>query len=193
MYTGKRTFDILVASFALILAAPCIMLASILIFILSGSYPFFRQKRPGHLGIPFTLYKLKTLFKEDEVANFRFLRCFGRLLRTFSIDELPQLFNVLKGEMSIVGPRPLLMEYLPLYNLYQQQRHNVKPGITGWAQINGRNTIDWKKRFTYDIWYIQNQSFILDLKILVKTLFKIFRIRDVKPNGLNQQEKFKGN
>ena len=117
----------------------------------------------------------------------------GQVIRALSIDELPQLYNVLKGEMSIVGPRPLLREYLKLYNEEQKQRHLTKPGITGWAQVNGRNALDWRKRFKFDVWYVNNQSMTLDIKILVFTIKKAFRFKEVKPEGLKDDEKFKGN
>lgn len=133
------------------------------------------------------------MFKRGESKNYLVLNRIGKLLRTFSVDELPQFLNVLKGDMSVVGPRPLLMEYLPLYDNFQRQRHDVKPGITGWAQVNGRNGIDWKKRFEYDVCYTQRQSLKLDLFILAKTILRIIKPKHVKPEGLSDQEKFTGN
>lgn len=129
----------------------------------------------------------------EKGMRYIILNRLGKILRTFSLDEMPQLFNVLKGEMSVVGPRPLLSEYLPLYNKFQLQRHKVKPGITGWAQINGRNALDWKKRFELDVWYVQHQSLKLDLLIIMKTIQALFNPKNVRPEGLSEEEKFKGN
>jgi lipopolysaccharide/colanic/teichoic acid biosynthesis glycosyltransferase len=168
------------------------MFAGLFLSFLSTSSPFFTQERPGYLGKPFKLYKLRTMYGKEGVKNL-ILNRVGRVLRTYSIDELPQLFNVFKGDMSIVGPRPLLSEYLPLYNKFQLQRHKVKPGITGWAQINGRNALDWKKRFEFDVWYAQHQSLKLDLLIIRKTIQALFSPKDVRPEGLSEEEKFKGN
>ncbi|MEK6480213.1 sugar transferase [Catalinimonas sp. 4WD22] len=185
--------DIIISIPTVIIAAPIVLFAAFLISLLSGSYPFFLQERPGYLGKPFTLYKLRTMFKKGEFRNYRILNNIGKLLRTFSIDELPQFLNVLKGDMSVVGPRPLLIGYLPLYNPFQRQRHNVKPGITGWAQINGRNGLIWQKRFELDVWYTKNHSLTLDFYIIVKTIMELLRPKNVKPSGLKDHEKFKGN
>jgi len=166
--------------------------AALLLLLLSGSFPFFLQERPGLHGRPFHLIKLKTIHAYP-VAKTQLLKKYCLLLRNYSIDELPQLYNVLKGEMSMVGPRPLLMEYLPLYNEFQIRRHEVKPGITGWAQINGRNMIGWDRRFALDVWYVQHASLKLDLRILNKTFWTMFAPKNVKPEGLSDEEKFRGN
>ncbi len=192
LHTGKRLLDIMVSLSALLLVVPCIFITGIILGLFSSSSPFFFQKRPGYKGKPFVLYKLKTMYGGEGSRN-QWLNIFGKWLRTYSIDEFPQLFNVLKGDMSIVGPRPLLLEYLPLYNEFQLQRHKVKPGITGWAQINGRNELAWEKRFELDIWYVRHQSLRLDLLIMQKTILKLLRPKDVKPEGLTEDEKFKGN
>lgn len=152
----------------------------------------FCQQRPGLYGKPFILYKFRTMLNGDGQSDEQRLTPLGRFLRKYSLDEFPQLLNVLKGDMSLVGPRPLLMEYLSLYSEEQYIRHHVKPGITGWAQVNGRNAISWEEKFLLDVWYVKNQSFFLDMKILAKTLIKV-----VKKEGINQQdhatmEKFQG-
>ncbi|WPP52307.1 sugar transferase [Catalinimonas niigatensis] len=192
MYTGKRILDITISLAALLIAIPCLLLAGVFLMLFSTSSPIYTQKRPGYMGKTFTLYKLRTMYDKRGVRNLM-LNSFGKLLRTYSIDELPQLFNVLKGNMSIVGPRPLLLEYLPLYNEIQLQRHEVKPGITGWAQINGRNKLEWGKRFELDIWYVHNQSLKLDILIISKTIQRLLAPKDVKPDGLKEEKKFKGN
>lgn len=192
MYTGKRILDITISLTALLFSAPYLLLVGLFLTLLSTSSPLFIQERPGYLGKPFKLYKLKTMYVNKGIKN-QILNSLGRMLRTCSIDELPQLYNVLKGDMSIVGPRPLLLEYLPLYNKFQLKRHEVKPGITGCAQINGRNSLDWEKRFKLDVWYVQNQSVKLDLIIMLKTMLSLLNPKDVKPEGLSEKEKFKGN
>lgn len=192
MYTGKRTLDVAIAMIGLIIAMPCLLLSSFFLAFLSKSSPLFIQKRPGYLGKPFSLYKLRTMYDKKKGAH-QILNRMGKWLRTYSMDELPQFFNVLRGDMSIVGPRPLLLEYLPLYNKIQFERHTVKPGMTGWAQINGRNQLCWEKRFELDRWYVQNQSLKLDLLIIKKTIQRLLQPLDVKPEGLSEEEKFKGN
>ncbi|MGE7860165.1 sugar transferase [Bacillus mobilis] len=182
----KRLFDLLVSlSFLLILSLP-ISIVAILVRIKLGSPIIFKQQRPGLYGKAFYLYKFRTMtdardsngvLLPDQVR----LTSFGKLLRKYSLDELPQLINVVKGNLSLVGPRPLLMEYLPLYSKEQVKRHHVKPGITGWAQVNGRNAITWEKKFALDVWYVNNQSFLLDMKILFLTIIKVF-----KSEGINQ-------
>ena len=190
MYLGKRLVDFCISLIISPLALLLVLLFGFLLFLLSGKSPIFLQKRPGHNEELFVMYKLRTLFPDQDKAK----PCnqLGKLLRNFSIDELPQLVNVMKGEMSIVGPRPLLPEYLSLYNEKQRKRHSVLPGITGWAQINGRNQLDWPERFDLDLWYIKHQSLRLDLKIIMSSLIKIFRFADVKAEGLSEVEKFKG-
>lgn len=181
----------------LVLLFPLIVILSLAIRLKLGSPVLFRQPRPGRYGLPFEMIKFRTM-KNDYDKNGELLpdalrlTKFGRFLRASSLDELPELWNVLKGEMSLVGPRPLLMEYLPLYNERQARRHDVRPGITGWAQINGRNAISWEEKFELDVWYVENQTLLLDCKILFLTLKKVL-VRD----GINEQgqatvKKFKG-
>jgi lipopolysaccharide/colanic/teichoic acid biosynthesis glycosyltransferase len=175
----KRLFDIVVASIILLVFFPVFVFLAILIKIKLGSPVLFCQTRPGLNGIPFKIFKFRTMRDVADsdgklLSDKSRLTPFGQMLRATSLDEQPELWNVLKGEMSLVGPRPLLMEYLPLYNKEQNCRHEVRPGITGWAQINGRNAISWEEKFKLDIWYVENQSFWLDLKILFKTASKVF-------------------
>lgn len=191
MYTGKRILDITISIISLLLSAPYVLFAGIFLALLSTSFPLYIQERPGYMGKPFKLYKLRTMYAKTGKRNY-ILNRFGRVLRTYSVDELPQFYNVLKGDMSIVGPRPLLPEYLPLYNRFQLKRHKVKPGITGWAQINGRNELNWEKRFELDVWYVHHQSLKLDLNIMVKTIQRLLNPKDVRPEGLSNEEKFKG-
>jgi sugar transferase EpsL len=162
-----------------------------------GPPVFFRQQRPGLHCRPFFVYKFRTMTNErDSEGNLLpdavRLTTFGRLLRKLSIDELPQLFNVLKGDLSLVGPRPLLMEYLPLYTPEQARRHAVKPGITGWAQVNGRNSLSWEEKFKLDVWYVDHQSFLLDLKILWMTFIKVITREGISQAGQATMEKYKG-
>jgi lipopolysaccharide/colanic/teichoic acid biosynthesis glycosyltransferase len=175
----KRLFDIVVASIILLVFFPVFVFLAILIKIKLGSPVLFCQTRPGLNGTPFKIFKFRTMRDVADsdgklLSDKSRLTPFGQMLRATSLDEQPELWNVLKGEMSLVGPRPLLMEYLPLYNKEQNCRHEVRPGITGWAQINGRNAISWEEKFKLDIWYVENQSFWLDLKILFKTASKVF-------------------
>ncbi|NMH75291.1 sugar transferase [Bacillus sp. RO2] len=182
----KRTLDIIVSLLVLSLLSPIYIVLSILIRIKLGSPILFKQKRPGLKGKPFILYKFRTMTNSID-KNGRFLSdemrltSFGLFLRRYSLDEIPQFINVLKGELSIVGPRPLLMEYLPLYSKEQFKRHLVKPGITGWAQVNGRNAISWEEKFDLDVWYVYNYSFFLDLKIIFLTVIKV-----IKKEGISQ-------
>lgn len=178
----KRMFDIVVAGVGLILLAPVFGVVLVVIYLKLGSPILFRQTRPGLSGQPFEMVKFRTMLDAtDKHGNplpddQRMTRC-GSFLRSTSLDELPELWNVLKGDMSLVGPRPLLMEYLPLYSKEQYRRHEVRPGVTGWAQINGRNAVSWEDKFKLDVWYVDNQSFLLDLKILVLTVKKVL-VRD---------------
>ncbi|NLT49469.1 MAG: sugar transferase, partial [Ignavibacteria bacterium] len=154
--------------------------------------------RPGFNARPFILYKLRTMNNSlylygEQLPDAERLTKVGSIIRKLSLDELPQLFNVIKGDMSLVGPRPLLMEYLPLYNEEQKRRHDVKPGITGWAQVNGRNAISWEEKFNLDVWYVDNISFMLDMKILFLTVLKVFRREGISAQGQATMEKFKGN
>lgn len=193
----KRLFDIVVSFTALIFLSGIIGITALLIRLKIGSPVIFTQQRPGLRGEPFHVYKFRTMTNErdqdgellpDEVR----LTTFGRLVRKLSLDELPQLWNVFKGDMSFVGPRPLLMEYLPLYNEHQARRHDVRPGITGWAQVNGRNAISWEEKFDYDVWYVDNQSFWLDIKILFMTVLKVFKSEGINQTGQATMTKFTG-
>lgn len=194
----KRLFDISSSITLLLLLLPIFLTVSILINRKLGSPIFFHQKRPGLHRDPFKMIKFRTMLDVEDkngkpLPDEQRLTPFGNLLRSTSLDELPELWNVLKGDMSLVGPRPLLMEYLPLYNEKQLRRHEVRPGITGWAQINGRNALSWDERFDLDVWYVDNQSFLLDLKILVLTVKKVL-IRDgIAEEGGVTMSKFKGN
>jgi sugar transferase EpsL len=193
----KRLLDFAVSLMGLVLLWPFLLLTALLIRFKLGSPVLFRQPRPGMHGWPFYVYKFRTMTDERDAEGNLLpddvrLTPFGRLLRTLSIDELPQLFNVLKGELSLVGPRPLLMEYLPLYSPEQARRHDVKPGITGWAQVNGRNALSWEEKFRCDVWYVDNRSFLLDLKILWMTFIKVFRREGISQEGQSTMSKFTG-
>ena len=175
----KRTFDFIVAALALLILSPVILLIAWQVRRNMGSPVLFCQTRPGLQGLPFRMYKFRTMREARDAAgnllpDSERLTGFGRWLRATSLDELPELWNVLRGDMSLVGPRPLLMEYLPRYSPEQSRRHEVRPGITGWAQVNGRNALSWEEKFALDIWYVDNRSFWLDLNILVLTLRKVF-------------------
>jgi len=176
--SGKRILDIIIAGLGLIILSPLFLFITLLLWISNRGKPFFRQARPGFREAIFVLIKFRTMqdlkdMRENLLPDEQRITPIGRFLRRTSLDEIPQLWNVLKGEMSLVGPRPLLIEYLPKYSSKQRQRHNVKPGITGWAQINGRNAISWTQKFEYDVWYVENISFLLDLKILFRTVIKV--------------------
>ena len=193
----KSIFDKTLALFLIILFSPIYIVVSLLIFFKMGSPILFRQKRPGYKEKIFGIYKFRTMTNEkDEFGNLlpddKRLVGIGKFIRSTSLDELPQLFNVLKGEMSFVGPRPLLKEYLPLYNEKQKRRHDIKPGITGWAQVNGRNAISWEQKFDYDVWYVDNQSFWLDIKILWLTFLKVVKRSDISSSTSSTMEKFAG-
>ena len=194
----KPGFDFCFAFLIICITLPLFFILGILLFLQNSGTPFFSQVRPGLKEKLFTIYKLKTMrdIRDDQgvlLPDNQRVTPLGRIIRKLSLDELPQFWNVLKGDMSFVGPRPLLPEYLPLYNKDQKKRHNLKPGITGWAQVKGRNTISWQQKFKYDLWYIENQSFILDLKILLFTVGKIFKTQEVNASGLNTMEQFNGN
>ena len=194
----KRLFDISLSFILLILLLPVLSLLAFLFFIKIGHPIFFIQPRPGKNSKPFNLYKFRTM-NNDKDSNGNFLNDelrltkFGEFFRARGIDELPSLFNVLKGDMSFVGPRPLLMEYLLLYNKKQARRHEIRPGITGWAQINGRNAISWQEKFNLDIWYIENRSFWLDAKIILSTIKKVILKEDIVESSGVTMAKFKGN
>lgn len=194
----KRLVDILVSAILLVLLSPVFLVLGFLIRLNLGAPVFFKQERPGYQGRPFMMYKFRTMTdKRDESgslkSDFDRLTPFGRWLRHTSLDELPELWNVVRGDMSLVGPRPLLMEYLPLYNQFQMRRHDALPGITGWAQVNGRNAISWEQKFAYDVWYVDHQSLLLDLKILLLTLVKTIRRENVNMTGHATAQKFAGN
>lgn len=199
MYSAiKHSLDRILAILFLIGTSPLLAIIAFLLWIQNTGTPFFSQTRPGKHGKLFTIYKLKTMRdtrddSDDLLPDNLRMTPLGKIIRKLSLDELPQLWNILKGDMSFVGPRPLLPEYLPLYSKEQEKRHEVKPGITGWAQVNGRNAISWKKKFEYDLWYIQHQSFILDIKILGMTLTKVFMTKDVNATGQTTMEPYNGN
>ena len=193
----KRLLDLLLTSFVSFIFSPIIMVLILLVRFKLGSPVLFKQQRPGWLGKPFFVYKFRTMnnHKNDKgelLLDVERLTNFGKWLRSTSLDELPSLWNVLKGEMSLVGPRPLLMEYLPLYNAEQARRHDVKPGITGWAQVNGRNAISWDEKFKLDVWYIDNQSFYLDVKIILLTIKKVLFRVNITEVGHVTSSPFKG-
>jgi lipopolysaccharide/colanic/teichoic acid biosynthesis glycosyltransferase len=199
VYRGlvKPLADVLVALTGLILLSPIILLIGIVLAVAYQESPFFTQLRPGRHGKLFRLVKFKSMNQHRDAAGILLpdaerLSGLGRFIRKTSLDELPQLLNVLAGQMSVVGPRPLLPEYLPLYNAHQSRRHLVKPGITGWAQVNGRNAIGWEQKFDLDVWYVQHQSFVTDMKILWLTLGKVFRGADIAQQGAATMEKFTG-
>ncbi|EDO9296077.1 undecaprenyl phosphate N,N'-diacetylbacillosamine 1-phosphate transferase [Campylobacter coli] len=192
----KRIFDFVLALFILVLFSPLILITALLLKITQGSV-IFTQNRPGLNEKIFKIYKFKTMSDErDEkgelLSDELRLKAFGKIVRSLSLDELLQLFNVLKGDMSFVGPRPLLVEYLPLYNEEQKLRHKVRPGITGWAQVNGRNAISWQKKFELDVYYVKNISFLLDLKIMFLTALKVLKRSGVSKEGHVTTEKFNG-
>ena len=193
----KYVLDYFAAILALIILSPVIIIVTIGLYIANNGKPFFYQERPGKDEDIFQIVKFKTMNDRKGkdgtlLPDSERLTNIGKFVRKTSLDEIPQLFNVLNGDMSIVGPRPLLTEYLPLYNNFQKKRHNVKPGITGWAQVNGRNAISWKKKFELDVWYVENQSFNLDLRILLKTIKKVFCREDISSEGQATTTIFKG-
>lgn len=194
----KFIIDFVIALILLIALGPVIIITIIGLFMANQGKPFFLQPRPGKNGTIFTIIKFKTMNdKKDAAGNLlsdaKRLTKIGTLVRKTSLDEIPQLLNVLKGDMSIIGPRPLLPEYLPLYNNFQAKRHDVKPGITGWAQVNGRNAISWQQKFEYDVWYVDNQSFLLDCKIVFLTIKKVFKSEGISAENSLSAEAFKGN
>ena len=197
MVATKRIFDSTFSVFALVILSPVIVVAALLIRYKIGSPVLFRQQRPGLHSKPFYLYKFRSMNDQrDEngvlLSDVQRITPLGHVLRKLSIDELPQLWNVLIGEMSIIGPRPLLMEYLPLYTPQQSLRHNVRPGITGWAQVNGRNSISWEEKFDYDVWYVENNSVWLDTKILFLTFKKVLMSEEVNQSNRIGMDDFGG-
>ncbi len=193
----KKTLDVIFSLIGLFITFPLLLSVSIFVAVKVRGNPFFFQQRPGLHGRIFTLIKLKTMTNEkDSQGNLlpdkERITSWGEWLRKTSVDELPQLINVLKGEMSLIGPRPLLVEYLPLYSSEQEKRHDVCPGITGWAQVNGRNTISWKQKFEYDVWYVEHLTFRLDLKIVRMTIESVFSRRDINYDEDSTMPKFNG-
>ncbi|QXI30228.1 sugar transferase [Pseudomonas vanderleydeniana] len=193
----KRIMDILVAASALLLLSPVMLIVAWLIRRKLGSPILFRQVRPGMHARPFQMVKFRTMrdacdAEGNPLPDVERMTPFGRFLRSSSLDELPELWNVLKGDMSLVGPRPLLMEYLPLYSAEQSRRHDVRPGVTGWAQINGRNAISWDEKFKFDIWYVDNRSILLDLRIILQTVRKVLARNDINAAGEVTITKFTG-
>lgn len=194
----KPLIDKAFAFTLILISLPITLVVSILLYFYNNGKPFFFQQRPGLNGQIFRIWKFKTMNdKRDTEGNLlpdsQRLTPVGAFVRKTSLDELPQLLNVLKGEMALVGPRPLLVEYLPLYSHRQNRRHEVKPGITGWAQVNGRNTISWQEKFEYDVWYVENLSLVLDIKIMWMTVLKVFKSEGINANQATTMEKFTGN
>jgi lipopolysaccharide/colanic/teichoic acid biosynthesis glycosyltransferase len=193
----KRAFDIIGASLGLLLLLPLMSVVALIVFLDLGWPVLFRQTRPGFHGKPFKMVKFRTMQPVVDMEGFtnsdamRLTRI-GSMLRALSVDELPELWNVLTGEMSIVGPRPLLMAYLPLYSTYEARRHEVRPGITGWAQVNGRNLLTWEQKFNFDIWYVDHQTLRLDLKIIWLTVIKVISRDGVSAQGEATMSEFKG-
>lgn len=194
----KRTIDFIVSFLALLILSPLLLLIIICLAITNFGRPFFFQQRPGYKGKIFKIIKLKTMNDQRDsegklLPDGDRLTRIGSLVRKTSLDEIPQLINVLKGDMSLIGPRPLLVQYLPLYNDAQRRRHEVRPGITGWAQVNGRNAISWNQKFDFDVWYVDNISFMLDVKIFFLTIKKVFVREGITSDGQATMEVFKGN
>jgi lipopolysaccharide/colanic/teichoic acid biosynthesis glycosyltransferase len=194
---SKRIFDLVLTIPGLLIISPLLLIIAILVRLNFGSPVLFRQKRPGLLGKPFWIYKFRSMTNEvDEENNLlpddQRLTRLGRFLRSYSIDELPELLNILRGEMSLVGPRPLLMQYLDRYTPEQARRHEVLPGITGWAQVNGRNALNWEEKFKLDVWYVDHWSIILDIKIILITIGKVIRREGINQPGQATAEEFMG-
>jgi sugar transferase EpsL len=194
---SKRALDLVLTLLSLVILLPVGLLIALLVWLFLGSPVMFRQARPGYRGRPFITYKFRTMTDRrgpdgQLLPDAERLTPFGRLLRSTSLDDLPQLYNVLRGEMSLVGPRPLLMRYLERYTPEQMRRHEVLPGITGWAQVNGRNAIAWEEKFRLDVWYVDHRSFWLDLKILWLTPWKVFKREGISQPGHVTAEEFKG-
>lgn len=194
----KRTIDFIGAATGLLLLSPLFLIVTVGLYFANQGKPFFFQQRPGKNGILFKIIKFKTMNDKKNpdgtlMTDAERLTPLGAFVRKTSLDEIPQLLNVIKGDMSLIGPRPLLPQYLPLYNTFQNRRHEVKPGITGWAQINGRNAISWEQKFEYDVWYVDHISFELDLKILFKTVLKVIKSDGISSAESVSMEAFKGN
>jgi sugar transferase EpsL len=194
---SKRIFDLLLTVPGFLVLSPALLLLAILVRIRMGAPVLFTQQRPGMEGKPFAMYKFRTMNEASDrdgnlLPDAQRLTCLGRFLRAFSLDELPELVNVLRGEMSLVGPRPLLMRYLERYTAEQARRHEVLPGITGWAQVNGRNVLTWEDKFAHDVWYVENWSLWLDIRILVMTLWKVIRREGISQSGFATAPEFMG-
>ena len=194
----KRSIDFVGAVLALVLLSPVFITIMVVLFFANKGKPFFYQMRPGKNSVLFKIVKFKTMNdKKDTQGNLLpdalRLTKMGNFVRKTSLDEIPQLWNVLKGEMSLIGPRPLLIQYLELYNDFQKKRHQIRPGITGWAQVNGRNAISWQQKFEYDVWYVENCTFVLDCKIVLLTLKKVFKSEGISARDSATIEEFKGN
>ena len=194
----KPILDFLVALVLLVLMSPLLLILIVVLVFVNNGTPFFLQPRPGKNGKIFKIIKFKTMKDLEpgskmEVHSAKRVTPFGGFIRKYSLDELLQLVNVLKGDMSLIGPRPLLVEYLPLYNQKQQKRHHVRPGITGWAQVNGRNAISWSQKFEFDVWYVENISFLQDMKIVLMTLNKVIRKKDINQGAEMTMPVWEGN
>jgi len=194
----KRCIDFLVSLIVLIVVLPIFIFLIMGLFIANQGNPFFYQKRPGKRGEIFSIIKFKTMNDKRDIngvllPDVERITVIGSFIRKYSLDEIPQLINVLLGSMSLIGPRPLLVEYLPLYSAEQSRRHDVKPGITGWAQVNGRNAISWEQKFKLDVWYVDNYKFILDMKIIFLTLYKVIKSEDINESSQTTTQKFTGN
>jgi len=195
---GKRLFDIVLSVFGLVVLSPVFLVVAVFVRVKLGSPVVFCQERPGYCGRIFRIFKFRTMSdKRDEsgvlLSDEERLTSFGLSLRSASLDELPELWNILRGDMSVVGPRPLMVQYLPLYNEEQRRRHDIRPGLTGYAQINGRNAISWDEKFKYDCWYVDNLSFWHDIKILFATLAKVFSRAGINSDTSQTMESFMGN
>ena len=194
----KRAFDLLMAGTAFLVLSPVLLIVAILVRVNLGSPVLFRQTRPGKDGTLFGMVKFRSMRDAtgpdgQPLPDSERLTPFGKFLRASSLDELPELWNIIRGDMSIVGPRPLLVEYLPLYSAEQARRHEVRPGLTGWAQVNGRNALSWNEKFALDVWYVDNRSFWLDLRIIWSTALKVVRRADISAEGQATMPKFDGN
>lgn len=193
----KRAFDLTMAAVAILVLAPLLAVVALLVFLKLGGPVLYKQVRPGLHGKPFELFKFRSMIDayDDEgepLPNDQRITPFGQMLRSLSLDELPELWNIFKGDMSFVGPRPLLMDYLPLYNERQSRRHEVRPGLTGWSQINGRNSLSWEEKFEFDIWYVENASFGLDIKIILMTFLTVLRREGISHEGDVAMPRFRG-
>lgn len=199
LYEGviKRIIDIIISLLGVLILSPIFIIVVIILIFSNNGMPFLFQKRPGKNEKIFRVIKFKTMTDEKDkdgnlLSDAKRLTKIGKFVRSTSLDEIPQLINVLKGDMSLIGPRPLLVQYLPLYSSIQARRHEVRPGITGWAQVNGRNTISWEQKFNYDVWYVDNISFSLDIKIIFMTVLKVLKHEGINQEGQTTMESFKG-